>query len=1379
MNRATPEELFNASPNQTGNNWEASNIGNMGFQFEDKANNINPFWRIIEDGGFKIWYDAWYSTLDNIGFHKPFLMTAVYPAQTVQQALSSYIQCNASGGMWLSGPADLNKDVPAGWSIDGNAKSTSRRSWTQTWSRNYSFAPFIKVLESGNNQPFSANSKWEKIVFYIERQVTDSSSNVGYEWLRTRGNIKPQNQVMYVDGFIGNSSTVNTVKNNKPGSLKTGTGFCVDFDWNGTGHPTHIKLEFIASGQPSVPVRYHSIATRTYSKNSIRVDFMREFFDSTFVSTYLKPDAQYSLKITPVYRIQDNFGTWHDFTYSNVSKTISNFVSYDPQPSENGLQCTLKLNGNPINDSTFGIVRDYDLTSKSITISYNNNTTNGTADRFIARLYGGGPTVFFPEENSVHTMGSTLTLPMSTISVPGASAFYTLEIEFWNSKYPDHTTTTRISNFISSRVQPMFAPNNVYWSSDAGNTWSTANEIVGVYRSDKIKLKWDFNKTTNGTYGLSNMMQIKLEDIDDSSNYIYIWRGAANYSKKGTDPTKPHNISLRQPPTECEFTLNDVGADLIGKNLKITLTPYFCYKYTMNPVTTYVYSTEEKIISDYVKFDMGLSDLVMIAPSSEDAMWFWSEDSDTEKSLFRIAFVLPEDLNTNYGIDKDTYEYSSLKITYIGKDMEEVERTYSIGDNSTEYVSTYICVSGDGTLSHKNSVIIDLTDILNSDYDPLEPIEDTLEDNTTDCYYIVNVLVTSKFGSEKLNTYVIHLKDLPLQLADAENGIPSGTIITPGNMSKFLETRDIVATYTDKSVSKKPVQGEPIKYVDLSYMVDPINALYNKTKNWNNVKKYVMPRAIGSDGTPGIDAPYYNGTSKEFTDHIYAISNNSTSLAQLVSVPADYTEKFNKYFQQPLGKYNYTFRSTNGNVPVVGDSGLPLYSGSEFNVSWSYFLLYWCLHTKEVLADYYLMQSTLIYTNSDSQAYGGWITIPDLELKTTYTYEIDAELNSSTPSRLWTIAGGSYQYTPDDRGYKYRGLFLVVDGETGKLRMELAGQQSSDDCPPLDIVEGRHTYTLHGSDITPSMNQVWTTDTYGSVDDGYIYVDDMELYTDYTFEITGSFDKHFGRCYTVIGGTGATNTEGLFVCEDGNNGNFLNLQTGIQYNTGVISNEDIRPYIDTLHTFVLPGNGTHTQATSGGFYIMNGRDSVNDEPFVPAYTYIAPFVYDCGTVQEIKIKDADSNVVADFIPEAYEGVSGVRDLVSNKFYPATKPDRIYVSQEERTYTGFMLFAPKDYSLSDGKILGAYKMVDALYGNYGKFYKLSIYDENLNLLKAFVPKMQNGNLGVVDLVDNIFYPCNDDDKFYMYREGQAPLSLFMLGNPNEEDVPEDVEDEEEP
>lgn len=99
-------------------------------------------------------------------------------------------------------------------------------------------------------------------------------------------------------------------------------------------------------------------------------------------------------------------------------------------------------------------------------------------------------------------------------------------------------------------------------------------------------------------------------------------------------------------------------------------------------------------------------------------------------------------------------------------------------------------------------------------------------------------------------------------------------------------------------------------------------------------------------------------------------------------------------------------------------------------------------------------------------------------------------------------------------------------------------------------------------------------------------------------------------------------------------------------------------------------------------------------------------------------------------------------------YPTGDPNRC-------TDGGFFLMGPRDYS--DGStIADAYMGPNICYNNeyapsssgnnYNKVYRITIYDESDNLLMDFVPRIVDGHKGMLDLVLDRFYPCNDDTMF---------------------------------
>ena len=107
-------------------------------------------------------------------------------------------------------------------------------------------------------------------------------------------------------------------------------------------------------------------------------------------------------------------------------------------------------------------------------------------------------------------------------------------------------------------------------------------------------------------------------------------------------------------------------------------------------------------------------------------------------------------------------------------------------------------------------------------------------------------------------------------------------------------------------------------------------------------------------------------------------------------------------------------------------------------------------------------------------------------------------------------------------------------------------------------------------------------------------------------------------------------------------------------------------------------------------------------------------------------------------------------------YPTGDPNRC-------TSGGFFLMGPRDY-VDGSTIADAYqrpnicfqnKSTISGYNNYNKIYRVSIYDESDNLLMDFVPRIVDGHKGMLDLVLDRFYPCNDDTMFVIdYDEEEA-------------------------
>ena len=1344
MQRPNMADLFTANGSSTGSNWVASNIANIGYNWSK--------WHPWE-GGYEIWFSRWYITKDSYGFHKPYVAMAVYPNTGSGQYWESYIGYdNNTKKLKFTGPTGSNpQDTPASWSIGGNVNenpnnTSGQVSWTDGWREDYNFSPYEKVLLSGNGQAFSNSSHWEQIVHYVERQETNSASSIGCEWIRTRANIKPQNAVSYIKSGK-DSNTAGTIKND---TLKVS----VDFDWNGTGNPTDYKIEFTASGVSTI-TKYQSASVRRYDAGWDR-------YHMEIPITEFTPDKDYSITITPIVRIKDNFNNWHEYYYSNVSKTTNNFVRRDPRPSATGLTIALKKNNDSVSGTSFGIVKDYDLTSKKFTINYVDSNSGGRANSCIVRLWSNGtdPALFFPNYGSTHSLPYSDQIAMNKISVPFTTQYYRMEVEIWHSSTPSYTTTVVVPTsreFISSQVRPTFGVKDLQCSTNNGSTWSAKGTLPSTIDSDTIKFKWAFDGATNGTLGLANTVLIRISDKDHSSTvYKKVWCGATNDVTTGNS-TKSIDTSLRTPPTECTVKVSDLGPALIGVPLKLEITPYFLYDYYYDSTPPYVDGTKTYTLTTDTEINLGLNEIKRVSPISDTSIWFKGNVAENELPQFRIAFELPEDINYKYlnQTQKNNYRYSNLTVSYVGNSGTSDTRVYNISDNMTDPENpTWICVTGDGQLRYKATVIIDLTGINVS-------VDDTS--------FTITISVTSQYGSTRTSIYTINVIDFPLILAEDPGGIVSGTVIEATSFNGYFTCKETVDTFlkpSDVTTISRPVQYEPIKYDNLKSLINPINTLqsYTSGSEWSgNLKVYSMPRAISKNGSISSDVPFYQKSLDEVFDHIYTIGNTHTDLTQLSTMPSDYSDKYNKYFQQDK---DYTFRSTDNNVPIVGvGEDLPLYSATEYNVLWSYYLLYRRLHTNTLLLDWYLKQTTANYTDVDSQSHGGWISISDIQLDSNYTYELDADLLPGTALALreWTAFGGSYTKLT-----YYEGLFCYIGNGDGLLHLSATGG-TLDASTPITIEAGRTTYRF---EPTTDLNYIRSTVySYNSTDyqaySSYIYVP-IDLYTDYTYEITANVLSHGGRIYSVLGGSTATGR--TFIGANGDT--FYDFANGTLLET--------MTRVEGDHTYIFNGNGSHTLCADGGFFLMAVRDYQTGERILGSYNNCDSFFEASGRVIEVKIKDGNGDLIMDFVPESNNGNFGFRDKLSDTFYAAADNSKFLVSTHIRTTNGFMIFAPKDYSLQDGKILGSYYGLDSLYGTYGKIYGLNIYDGS-ELIHEFVPHNNETYIGMIDKVTGVFYPCNNDSKFYMLKEGQEPLQLnMMLGvSPDDsEDESEDIPDGEE-
>lgn len=1004
----------------------------------------------------------------------------------------------------------------------------------------------------------------------------------------------------------------------------------------------------------------------------------------------LTTGVYYSIRVTPGILYKNTF-----YSYSDRSVTKSNVIMRDPTPKSAAFT---------IEPTSIGTVRDFNKTDKSFTYKFNDNG-NGILNKVKFELSATDVnTINLGIYGGTAAKDGKINIPMSSLVFDKT---YTLTATLY---YSDSIYSTKtLSSYITSSPTPLNTPVNT-------------TSITNPYDSESVKITWTYDNSKPKDKGIANGYTVAL------------FNGSVQVASKDV------NLSTQSSNSggSCTFDTTTLPK---GTDLKLVITPYFVA--TINGSTSKKNGPNPLTVNYFIRINYGMEDIIRNAPYNTNAKWFFGDTDTSEKSTFRIAFTLPTDKNYKYLSDaeKAAYRYAALVVTYEGLNGIKDVRVYNIGQNSTVGNPTWISVSGSGELTHNNTCVIDLTGIY------IQP-----DSNNK---YKITIQVVSQYGTSKETEYTIELVDFPILMEESDPSIASGTVISASSFNKFFDAKTIVDTYLNPKevkIVKAPLTGDYITYENLKDLVSPINSLYKVTKDWTtNLKRYEMPRSISSNGTLSNDAPYYQKKLAEVSDHIYTIKKEHINLSQLSTLPSDYSDKYNKYFQRDK---DYAFRSADSNVPNDPEN---LYSATEYNVLWSYYLLYRRLHTNTLPLDWYLKQTTDDYTYSDSQSHGGWISISDIQLDSNYTYELDADLLPGTllTQREWTAFGGSYTKLT-----YYEGLFCYIGNGDGLLHLSATGG-TLDASTPITIEAGRTTYRF---EPTIDLNYIRSTVySFNSTDyqaySSYIYVP-IDLYTDYTYEITANVLSHGGRIYSILGGSTATGR--TFIGANGDT--FYDFANGTLLET--------MTRVEGDHTYIFNGNGSHTLCADGGFFLMAVRDYQTGERILGSYGNCDSFFEASGRVIEVKIKDGNGDLIMDFVPESNNGNFGFRDKLSDTFYAAADNSKFLVSTHIRTTNGFMIFAPKDYSLQDGKILGAAYSLDSLYGVYGKIYGLNIYDES-ELIHKFVPHNNGTYIGMIDKVTGVFYPCNDDSKFYMLKEGQEPVQLNMLlGTPDNESDPEE-------
>ena len=116
--------------------------------------------------------------------------------------------------------------------------------------------------------------------------------------------------------------------------------------------------------------------------------------------------------------------------------------------------------------------------------------------------------------------------------------------------------------------------------------------------------------------------------------------------------------------------------------------------------------------------------------------------------------------------------------------------------------------------------------------------------------------------------------------------------------------------------------------------------------------------------------------------------------------------------------------------------------------------------------------------------------------------------------------------------------------------------------------------------------------------------------------------------------------------------------------------------------------------------------------------------------------------------EVYEEyTAGTRQQISITVHANNDSWDAYRRNEVRTDGGFYIFGYRNYSTSPSEPWIYPHSTQCLSSDVsGKIFRITVIDKNNDTKFEFVPTIQNEHKGMLDLVSNTFYPCNDDTKF---------------------------------
>lgn len=897
--------------------FESSSNVNYPYDYSSNWNDMGI--NLNRKDGIQLWIDKWYVSDSNVnhGTNLELYMNGIAPLLDIYHIVSNPYRISSDGTPQWSDPNSPHN----GWTL---GKYTPGEGSQVPWFIPNTFfvssqSAFEAILRSGSGSPYS--NKYEQIAFQIWRQVSAGSSSTGDQFIRRKLQVKPTNKISVTPNTVG--------RNNVVSSYDDFSTFELNFQDNINNYiPESVryqyyKIEIYSRSTSSMVKTYYEKRGLTFTGYSrIDANNVKPNYSITLDEWDL-PKSDYEALAPGEYQLQFTPGILYNgtfYSYALLSSTVT-FVK-DPVPKPNGFDATIP-----------GTVRNM-----SATFFYTFPKAGyGVLNKLKLELVGGNS-----GEIVIPLLTTTSTARYSgNVTIDMRNLIFSYDYKLRATLYYNDSdySTKEIENFIKSYPQPLQRPSNFQYD---------------VTNKTAAKFSWFYDNSDQVRKGIANGFTVEFIDIDN------VVVGTVNID------------GLSYNTHGASFTYDLTNLKCFGKMIKVRITPKFTesigYPYKMAQTINGNNPYESSYIFDV---EFGLSFPVMIAPEKNvDAQWFSGDDY----SHWKVAFILPVDGNYQYMTEaqKAAYLYKSLEVTYQG--ASTIKKVYDYEDRANQ---NWICVSGDGRLTYKNSVIVDLTDVI----DP--GTGDILEPDASNKYK-VSVSIESPSGSSTWLTTTITVVDFPIIESNY-----TGSYITPDKFNQLVDASLIVNSYINEEhavpLPGRCESGQLITYDLFANLLNPITYFYNKTQDWVNEKKFISPITfVGSEFVAKDEYLSYKGIPSG-KDKIYGVQpgKGGTIINPLENLPENYSTKYNDYFQK---SEDYVFRSRTNSTQ--GYINVETYIRSK-------------------------VEATHLSVND----YDAYIAVPDKNLYANYKYEIDWRTKCGSSSEfaygVGTVIGGSYYIQED------------------------------------------------------------------------------------------------------------------------------------------------------------------------------------------------------------------------------------------------------------------------------------------------------------------------------------------------------------------------------